>query len=71
MPLVVVFLAPETQVIAYVASMSLVFLALLGMLAAKAGGANSWIGAGRVAFWGVLAMAATAGVGSLFGVVTT
>ena len=69
MPLVVVFLAPQTQVITYVASMSLVFLALLGLLAAKAGGANSWIGAGRVAFWGALAMAATAGVGSLFGVV--
>jgi VIT1/CCC1 family predicted Fe2+/Mn2+ transporter len=50
--------------------MSLLFLALLGGLAANAGGANMWKGARRVAFWGALAMAATAIVGSLFGVAT-
>ena len=49
---------------------SLVFLAALGGLAAKAGGANITVGIARVAFWGVIAMAATAGVGKLFGVVT-
>lgn len=70
LPLIVVFTAPMTQTIPYVAMMSLAFLAVLGGLAAKAGGANTWAGAARVAFWGTLAMTATAGVGSLFGVVT-
>lgn len=69
LPIAVVSLAPQSQLITYVFVMSLLFLAALGMLSAKAGGANAWIGAVRVAFWGVLAMAATAGVGSLFGVV--
>ncbi len=69
LPLLVVLLAPKLQLILYVAIMSLAFLAVLGGLAAKAGGANLWKGSARVAFWGVLAMAATAGVGSLFGVV--
>jgi len=69
LPLVVVLSVPTTHTILYVAIMSLAFLALLGGLAAKAGGANTWAGAARVAFWGTLAMAATAGVGSLFGVV--
>lgn len=69
LPLLVVLLAPKPQLILYVAIMSLAFLAILGGLAAKAGGANIWKGSARVAFWGVLAMAATASVGSLFGVV--
>lgn len=69
LPLLVAFLVPSANIVLYVALMSLAFLAVLGGLAAKAGGANVWIGTGRVAFWGVLAMAATAGVGSLFGVV--
>lgn len=69
LPLIVVFAVPHTHAISYVAMMSLVFLAGLGGLAAKAGGAGIWAGAARVAFWGALAMAATAGVGSLFGVV--
>ena len=68
LPLVVALVAPQNQLIPYVAIMSLAFLATLGALAAKAGGANVWVGTARVAFWGVLAMAATAGVGSLFGV---
>jgi vacuolar iron transporter family protein len=69
LPLLVAYLAPESNTALYVAMMSLIFLAALGGLAAKAGGANMWKGASRVAFWGVLAMAATAAVGSLFGVV--
>ncbi len=69
LPLLVAYLAHESRVSLYVAIMSLIFLALLGGLAAKAGGANVLKGASRVTFWGALAMAATAGVGSLFGVV--
>ncbi|OGV78073.1 MAG: hypothetical protein A3I83_08270 [Methylotenera sp. RIFCSPLOWO2_02_FULL_45_14] len=69
LPLLVTFFASEASTVTYVAGMSLAFLAALGALAAKAGGANVWIGTARVAFWGALAMLATAGVGSLFGVV--
>ena len=69
LPLLVAYIASSANSIELVAVWSLAFLAALGGLAAKAGGANLWLGAGRVAFWGVLAMAATAGVGSLFGVV--
>ncbi len=68
LPLLVAWFAPNAKVAVSVAAMSLVFLALLGGLAAKAGGASLWKGALRVTFWGALAMAATAGVGSLFGV---
>jgi VIT1/CCC1 family predicted Fe2+/Mn2+ transporter len=53
-----------------VAGNSLLFLALLGGLAAHAGGAGVTKGAIRVTFWGALAMTLTAGVGSLFGTVT-
>ena len=69
LPLLVVLLAPVTLTVPYVAGMSLLFLAGLGALAAKVGGAQIWVGMARVAFWGGLAMAATAGAGSLFGVV--
>ncbi|MDP3677590.1 MAG: VIT family protein [Methylotenera sp.] len=69
LPLLVTFFASESSTVTYVAGMSLAFLAALGALAAKAGGANVWIGTARVTFWGALAMLATAGVGSLFGVV--
>lgn len=69
LPLLIAYIAPSANTVLYVAVMSLMFLAVLGGLAAKAGGANMWKGASRVAFWGVLAMLATAGVGSLFGVV--
>lgn len=69
LPLSVAYLATGANSITLIAIWSLVFLATLGGLSAKAGGANLWLGAGRVAFWGVLAMAATAIVGSLFGVV--
>ncbi len=69
LPLTVTYIAPFSSVITYVSATSLIFLAILGMIAAKTGGANIWMGAGRVAFWGALAMIATAIVGSLFGVV--
>ncbi len=68
LPLLVTFLVPLSDTIPYVAVASLAFLAALGGLAAKVGGASLFKGAGRVAFWGVLAMVATAAVGSLFGV---
>ncbi len=51
-----------------IAGVSLAVLALLGTIAARAGGANIAIGAARVLFWGALAMAVTAGVGALFGI---
>jgi len=69
LPLLVVLLAPTKLTVPYVAVMSLLFLAGLGAIAAKVGGAKILLGMTRVAFWGALAMAATAGVGSLFGVV--
>lgn len=68
LPLVVVLFSTKAWVIATVALLSLIFLALLGGLAAKAGGANLWKGAFRVAFWGALAMIITAAVGHFFGV---
>ncbi len=70
LPLLVMILVSNSNIIPYVAATSLFFLAALGGLAAQAGGASLFKGASRVAFWGVLAMAATAAVGSLFGVVT-
>lgn len=67
MPLAVTALAPGAGLIPLVSGTSLVFLALLGGLAARAGGAGVVIGAMRVTFWGALAMGVTAGVGWLFG----
>ena len=67
MPLVVTAIAPEARLIPLVSGTSLLFLALLGGLAARAGGAGVTLGAIRVTFWGALAMALTAGVGALFG----
>jgi VIT1/CCC1 family predicted Fe2+/Mn2+ transporter len=69
MPLLVTALTPAANLIPLVAGTSLAFLALLGGLAARAGGAGITVGALRVTFWGALAMAATAGVGALFGTV--
>jgi VIT1/CCC1 family predicted Fe2+/Mn2+ transporter len=67
LPLVVTGLVPEATLIPVVSGTSLLFLALLGGLAARAGGAGVTVGALRVTFWGALAMAVTAGVGALFG----
>jgi len=69
LPLVVTALAPQSGLIAWVSVTSLAFLALLGVVAARVGGAGALIGAWRVTFWGALAMAITAGVGALFGAV--
>jgi VIT1/CCC1 family predicted Fe2+/Mn2+ transporter len=67
LPILTVMLAPPANVSLLVAGVSLVCLAARGALAARAGGASASIGAARVAFWGALAMAVTAGVGALFG----
>ena len=69
MPLLVTALTPAANLIPLVAGTSLAFLALLGGLAARTGGAGVTVGAMRVTFWGALAMAVTAGVGALFGTV--
>jgi len=69
LPLLVAWLMPGPQLMLAVALASLFFLALLGGLAARAGGAPISVGAFRVTFWGALAMALTAGVGRLFGVI--
>jgi VIT1/CCC1 family predicted Fe2+/Mn2+ transporter len=58
-------------VLVNVAGASLVFLALLGAVAARAGGARIGAGALRVTFWGALAMAVTAAVGEIFGTMAT
>ena len=68
-PLLVVFLSPEKTLTPAVTGTSLVLLAILGGLAAQAGGASPAIGAMRVGFWGALAMAVTYGVGAFFGTV--
>ncbi|UCV07189.1 VIT family protein [Dechloromonas denitrificans] len=69
LPLLSTALAPAPAIILCVSASSLVFLALLGALAARAGGAGLVQGTWRVTFWGALAMAITAGVGALFGTV--
>jgi VIT1/CCC1 family predicted Fe2+/Mn2+ transporter len=69
LPLGVTWFAPGPLMIWLVAVSSLVFLALLGGVAARAGGAGVITGAARVLFWGAIAMAATALVGKLFGAV--
>jgi VIT1/CCC1 family predicted Fe2+/Mn2+ transporter len=65
LPLLVTFFAPPAHLIYMVAVTSLVCLALLGAMAARAGGADVAVGALRVTFWGALAMAVTTGVGAL------
>jgi len=67
LPLTVAALAPKQALIPWVSGTSLIFLALLGAVAAGVGGASVLIGAWRITFWGALAMAVTAGVGAWFG----
>ncbi len=69
MPLLMVVLAPAAWLVVAVSVASLVFLALLGAIGARAGGADIWRATVRVTFWGALAMALTAGIGRLFGTV--
>jgi VIT1/CCC1 family predicted Fe2+/Mn2+ transporter len=68
LPIATVVVAPHARMVWLVAILSLVFLAILGGIAARVGGARISTGAFRVTFWGALAMALTAAVGSLFGV---
>ena len=68
LPLLIVLWAPVATLMWSVSGSALLFLALLGSLAARAGGASVITAATRVTFWGALAMALTAGVGALFGV---
>jgi VIT1/CCC1 family predicted Fe2+/Mn2+ transporter len=69
LPLAVTALAPAGSLILWVSATSLIFLTLLGVVAAKVGGAGVMVSAARVTFWGALAMAMTAGVGKMFGAV--
>ena len=69
LPIAVVATASSAHLILWVSVSSLTFLAGLGALSARVGGAQVWIGTWRVAFWGAVAMAVTAGAGALFGVV--
>ncbi|MEQ9454653.1 MAG: VIT family protein [Phycisphaeraceae bacterium] len=69
LPLLTAFLCPPNMVVLIVSVTSLVCLALLGGLSASTGGAPIGRAVFRVTFWGVLAMALTAGIGALFGVV--
>jgi VIT1/CCC1 family predicted Fe2+/Mn2+ transporter len=67
LPLIVAAITPLSLMLVVVGASSLAFLAALGALAARIGGANILTGAWRVTFWGALAMLLTAGVGALFG----
>jgi VIT1/CCC1 family predicted Fe2+/Mn2+ transporter len=69
LPLAVTTLTRGSVLIPFVTVFSLLFLAALGAVAARAGGANLWIGAWRVLFWGALAMGVTALIGRLFGAI--
>jgi VIT1/CCC1 family predicted Fe2+/Mn2+ transporter len=66
-PLLVVATTPRDMLITVIMGVALVLLATLGALAARTGGASMLVGAARVTFWGALAMALTAGIGTLFG----
>ena len=66
-PIIACALAPRPSVVMVTSLATVVTLTALGSLAAYVGGATIWRGAVRVTFWGVLAMAITAGVGKLFG----
>ena len=67
LPLIVVAVSPPQYVIAGLSVTAITFLALLGCVAAQAGGAKLWPSILRVTFWGALAMAVTAGVGTWIG----
>jgi VIT1/CCC1 family predicted Fe2+/Mn2+ transporter len=69
MPLLMVIVSPAGALVPIVSTASLGFLALLGAIGAKTGGANVLRATARVTFWGTLAMALTAGIGKLFGTI--
>ena len=67
MPLLMVIVSPADLLVPSVSIASLVFLAMLGALGARAGGAGMWAATARVTFWGAFAMGLTAGIGALLG----
>lgn len=69
LPLSTAALVPEAMISLWVTALSLIFLAVLGAVGAKTGGASVWRGIARVTFWGAVAMAVTAVIGKLFGAV--
>ena len=69
MPLLMVVVSPASALVPVVSAASLGFLALLGAVGARAGGAKVLRATARVTFWGALAMALTAGIGKVFGTV--
>ncbi|MEQ1609469.1 MAG: VIT family protein [Hyphomonadaceae bacterium] len=69
LPLLIVLVAPARGLELLVGGASIAFLALLGFLGARTGGANIWKSVLRVVFWGAMAMLVTAGIGRLFGAV--
>jgi VIT1/CCC1 family predicted Fe2+/Mn2+ transporter len=69
MPLLMVVISPARILVLTVSVASLGFLALLGAIGARTGGANVWRATARVTFWGAFAMALTAGIGRLLGTV--
>ncbi|MCX7115153.1 MAG: VIT family protein [Gammaproteobacteria bacterium] len=68
LPLLVIFIVPIAYLIPSVSIMAVLFLALLGAIAAKIGGARILLGSLRVVIWGVIAMFISAGIGSLLGI---
>jgi vacuolar iron transporter family protein len=68
LPLLLVVLFPASRLVLWISVASLILLAALGALAARAGGASMLRGAVRVTFWGALALAVTASVGTVFGI---
>ncbi|MCW8461348.1 VIT1/CCC1 transporter family protein [Fluoribacter dumoffii] len=68
LPLLIIFLAPREHLILIISVMAVLFLALLGAVAARVGGASVLSGALRVVVWGTLAMIVSAGIGSLLGI---
>ena len=68
LPLLMVVLLPSVALMGGLAASSLLFLAILGFMSARAGGSPAFVSVLRVTFWGALAMAMTAAVGAVFGV---
>jgi VIT1/CCC1 family predicted Fe2+/Mn2+ transporter len=69
LPLLVAATVSSDSLVVWITGTSLLFLAMMGVLAAKISAVNPWVSAFRITFWGALALAVTAGVGTLFGVV--
>jgi vacuolar iron transporter family protein len=69
LPLLMVLISPRNMLVPVVSVASLLFLALLGAVGARTGGADVVRGTARVTFWGALAMAITAAIGAIFGTV--